>query len=261
MTYFEKEKNLVNVLQEIPCSETLFLSKRLNLRMLYSKIHNSFVWETHWEDRSSKGALPPDFFSDKFKLMLEVMRVDDHGYKKKGKYINPTYERERVIEKKLKQCIGDDGVYESLNIFVVPDTQLSTEQDHNYKFYLENFRRVLNKHKSKIDTYRKNHPGYKIVFYVFDESCAYMLPADPSVKRLKHGETVTGQPHNHFLDTTFLECFIESDIDYLIWCTPFKMFVSSDGVVDFPKVCVFDCKKKIKQQICYDKDRMIATEE
>ena len=37
------------------------------------------LWKT-WIDASSKNALPPDFYNNKFKLMMDVMRIDDHTF-------------------------------------------------------------------------------------------------------------------------------------------------------------------------------------
>ena len=43
-------------------------------------------------------------------------------------------------------------------------TDLPEREDHNYQFYIENFKRTIEKHIRSIPLYRKNHPNYKIVF-------------------------------------------------------------------------------------------------
>ena len=46
-----------------------------------------------WINSSGKNDPPPDFYNDKKKLMMDVMRIDDHAYiNKKGK-ANMCYEK------------------------------------------------------------------------------------------------------------------------------------------------------------------------
>lgn len=262
MTFYEKEENLIGMLQSVPFYKTAFFSRGLKLRLLYSKVHNWLKWHLFWKDSSAKNALPPDFYSDRYKLMLEVMRVDDHGFRKNGKYRNPSYEREREIEKRLRAIAGDEETFNSLTIFIVPKTGLPTIDDHNYKFYLENFKRTIEKHKNKIAKYKENHPGYKIIFYVFDESSAYFVPADEKIKILKSGEKALGFVHQYYKDKAFLQAFLDSDIDYLIWHTPFKLVWTYDKVsMKMPQICVFDCKKSVEMTIDYNPDAMVSVEE
>lgn len=260
MTYFEKEENLVEMLQYVPYCQTLLLPNRIKDRKVFSKIHNQQKWKTHWINSSAKNALPPDFYSDKYKLMLEVMRVDDHGYKKNGKYRNPTYERERELENNIRGCVSDERGYISSDIFIVANTGLPSEEDHNYNFYLENFKRVIEKHRKKIAKYKQNHPGYKVLFYVFDESSAYFLAKDKTAKTPKPGEIVLGEHHLYWRDKAFLSAFMETEIDYVIWYTPFKMIATVEPCIELPKVCFFYCKKQIEKNIEYDIERMVSVE-
>ena len=63
--------------------------------------------------------------------------------------------------------------FPNTNFIVNAITDLPTEKDHNYSWYKESFERVLNEHNKKVELYKKNHPGYKIIFFVFDESTLY----------------------------------------------------------------------------------------
>lgn len=261
MTFYEKEKNLIEMLQDVPYYNTVLLPRGIKTRMLYSKIHNKLKWKRHWIDSSAKDALPPDFYSDKYKLMIEVMRVDDHGFKKNGKYRNPTYEREQMLENEIRKYVDNERIFNSLEIFIVPNTGLPTEEDHNYKFYTENFQRTIGKHKKKIAKYKENHPGHKMIFYVFDESSAYFLAEDKNVKTPKPGEVVAGRAHFFWRDKAFLKVFMDSEIDYLIWFTPFKKIVTVGPYVDWPKVYFFDCKKGVENLLDYDVERMVSVEE
>lgn len=262
MTFYEKEKNLIEMLQDVPYYNTVLLPRGIKTKILYSKIHNKLKWKRHWIDSSAKDALPPDFYSDKYKLMIEVMRVDDHGFKKNGKYRNPSYERERELENRIRNMTEDEETFNSLEIFIVPKTGLPTYEDHNYKYYLENFRRTIEKHKNKIANYKENHPGYKIIFYVFDESSAYFVPEDEKIKLLKSGEKALGFVHQYYKDKAFLQAFLDSDIDYLIWHTPFKLVQTMGNVsINMPKICVYDCKKAVKKTIDYNPEAMVSVEE
>ena len=104
-------------------------------------------------------------------------------------------------------------------------TDLPSCEDHNYLFYYENFKRTVEKHISKIPLYRQNHPDKKLIFFVFDESTAYLRVDDKELAQ--RGpiplEKFWGVPQCFFADTRFMEVFRETDIDFLIWFAPYKM--------------------------------------
>ena len=129
--------------------------------------------ESGWIDRSGKGDSPPDFINPERKLMLEVMRADDHerlGDNGRS-LVNPQKEAEAKLLK------GYDEEFRQLlaqcpdaRLFVNAHSDLPTEEDHNYNFYLDSFSRVIGKHGGHAESYRVNYPGYKLVFLVFDEA-------------------------------------------------------------------------------------------
>ena len=51
-----------------------------------------------------------------------------------------------------------------------------------------------------------------------------------------------GLPHFWWNDYNFLECVEDSDIDYLIWFTPYKHFDSLEKI-ELPKIIVCDLSK------------------
>lgn len=65
-------------------NDIFFLSDDADTHRVFKSIYNDSLWE-EWTDASAKDAPPPDFYNDTQHLMLEVMRVDDHGFKKKEK--------------------------------------------------------------------------------------------------------------------------------------------------------------------------------
>lgn len=48
-----------------------------NIKIIHS-LYKDINWKS-WINNSGKDQLPPDFYNNKEKLMLEVMRVDDHA--------------------------------------------------------------------------------------------------------------------------------------------------------------------------------------
>jgi hypothetical protein len=62
----------------------------------------------------------------------------------------------------------------------------------------------VKKHIKSIPLYQKNHPGYKTVFFVFDESCGYVLAEDElqALNGIREGEAFYCSPYLHFADNT-----------------------------------------------------------
>lgn len=151
----------------------MLLNDSVAVREIFASIHDPEEWKL-WSDSSGKSDPPPDFYNDKLKLMMDVMRIDDHAFESKnGKIVNPTNQRESVIQKQIRKSGLLDSFPNVKNVIVTAVTDLPTDEDHNYKFYYSNFERVLMKHNNQIDLYGKNHPGYKTIFLVLDESSAY----------------------------------------------------------------------------------------
>ncbi len=55
------------------------------------------------------------------------------------------------------------------------------------------------------------------------------------------GEMIVGKPHLFFWDENFVNVFLHSGIDYLIWYAPVPAG-TSQGIFELPKVVMFDCK-------------------
>lgn len=213
-----------------------------------------------WADLTAKGEGAPDFASEANKLMVEVMRVDDHE-QRPG--FNPLrrYEGEILIDEDggLHTLMATCGLKAGLLLNVTTD--LSSEEDHSYCFYLESFRRIVGKHAAKAQGYRESNPDKRLIFFVFDESTAYLACSDEGATR-RAGEEVIGQPPWFFLDSEFLKVIRKCGADYFVWFTPFKHAWLSDGShVDAPTVCVFDCARFDVDAIEYDSARVVSSEE
>lgn len=258
MNYFDNENRIIERLQRVDSSSVYFPVEKEELVVIFEAIHSEKQWK-RWKDSSGKSDPPPDFYCEDLKLMMDVMRVDDHAFiNDKGKVDNPTNARESAIQKELKASGILDGFPNIDSVFVNAITDLPTEQDHNYKFYKDNFIRTVEEHKRKIGLYKQNHPGFKTIFFIFDESSAY-VEAEQKPKDIYKGMPITGRLHYWFFDKAFLQRFMNSDIDYVIWFTPFK-YMKSDCNIVLPKVVFYDTQQKIEEEKDYINDKMVSSE-
>lgn len=258
MLYADKESNIIDLFHSVSAHEIALIPESTQSEAVLKCVWDETLWQ-EWTDSSAKDAPTPDFFNDTEKLMMEVMRVDDHGRKKKGTIINPTYMRERELEHELRESGLIDENSGEQKIIINAITELPTEEDHNYRFYFENFRRTVEHHRNKIDNYQRNHPGYKLIFFVFDESSAY-FEADLPHKHVASREIVSGHPHYYFMDKRFIDIIKDAGADFFVWYAPFKLLLSDEGKIDLPKACVFDCKDDLMPLIEYDMNKMVSAE-
>ena len=247
MNRYDKEINIIRDFQWMNNSEIALMTKDLKTISVLKSIHSKRKWKK-WIDSSSKNDLPPDFYNPDLKLMMDVMRVDDHTHiDKNGKIVNLHNKRESEL---LVEMINKNDslriAAEKGNVFIIPRIDLPTDEDHNYNNYKECYNRVINKHIKKIKKYKENHPGYKVIFFVVDESSPYIKCFGEKRARVV-GESIYAQPHFWWVDNNMLSCFRDSEVDYLIWMTPYKHFDSKEKVV-LPKAIIYNVKK-----IKYDK--------
>lgn len=246
MNYFDNEEKIIECFQSVSKSEVYFPAQTGKCLKIFNSIYNKRSWKK-WINNSVKSNPPPDFFTVKLSLMMEVMRVDDHAhFNEKGVLINPVNQRESIIQKEIRKKFKADNSeldLATIDIIVNASSGLPSNEDHNYHFYYSNFQRVLKKHINKIPLYRKNHPDKELIFFIFDESTGYLVADDEDL--VKRGpvplEWFKATPLCHFADERFISVFKETDIDYIVWYTPYKMFHGVE--VQPPKVCVFDVNK------------------
>lgn len=262
MNYFDNEENILEWFRNTFEQQVLFPIENAECTELYLSLSDERKF-LDWINSSGKGDPPPDFYNPKINMMMDVMRVDDHGHiVGKGKYINPVNQRESQIQRELRESGFLDMFPNVQSVFVNAVTDLSEREDHNYQFYVDNFKRTLEKHIRSIPLYRKNHPNYKVVFFVFDESCGYVVAdsIEQAKKGVSQGEMFCCYPYICFMDKRFVDVFIGTDIDYVIWFSPYKHFDSD--MPELPTVCVYDVKNmNLSECIDYPEDLMMSTEE
>ena len=240
----------------------MFATQSETIEAVYLSIHTEALWN-NWINSSGKSDPPPDYYSPKDELMMDVMRVDDHAFvDKKGKIQNPTNAGESKLYKELKES-GIQEIFPNTELIVNAKTLLPSEQDHNYLFYKSNFERVVSEHIKKLPLYQSNHIGYKTVLFVMDESSAYLQCENnkPNMDEAHEGEMIAGKPHLFFWDKNFVNVFLHSGIDYLIWYAPYKLLRTSQGIFELPKVVMFDCKTgNYDNLIKYNEERICSSE-
>ena len=221
-----------------------------------------------WVDHSGKNEEPPDFINHSKQLMMEVMRVDDHermGDDGKN-FINPLRARESKLIKEYEPELRNimSGCASNPQFALAARTNLLTDEDHSYEKYLTSFSRIVNKHAEKAALYRRNYPGYKLVFFVMDESsfCMEENKNDSDSRNHSIGATVEGRPHIHFADEVFLDAIINSNADYFVWYTPFKHaeLFARDSVPSLPESVIYDMSQIPNHSISYDSTRMVSCE-
>lgn len=262
MDIFDNEVEIIELFQSVKTSSVALIPEDSpQCESLFMSIKDRSQWK-NWHNTSGKADPPPDFYSDKYGFMMDIMRVDDHGRKsKKGKLVNPTRRRETEITRELEDA-GIFKVFPNAKPLLIVDTKLPTHEDHNYVFYRDEFIRVLESHKNKIPNYKINHPALKTVFFVFDESSQYMQMNEKNIS-IAEGAVVKAMPHLWFADADFLKVFVGTDIDYIIWFAPYKlceMFDNTGTAVKLPEVVIIDTNNVTINAIKYTTHLMESVE-
>ena len=172
----------------------------------------------------------PDFEDLTQRLLLEVMIVDDHP--RPGKK-DATRARETAILRELREA-GFEQMAPNASLLAAVDSGLPTEQDHNYRAYVDHFATVVVKHSHKISAYRAQRPGFDLGFLVFDESTAYFESLGA------FGRHSRGRAHVHFADQVFLNVIRDAGVDYVMWLTPYKVLNTDIGRHILPRLTILD---------------------
>ena len=263
MDLYDNEIEIIKLFQDVRSSEVLLLPENNEeCERIFMSISQLDRW-SKWKDSSGKSDSPPDFYCNEYGLMMDVMRVDDHGHVgKNGKTIvNPTLTRETEVTRELIEKGVFDAFPNAKPILIV-DTELTTDEDHNYIFYCDSFTRTIESHKKKIPQYQKNHPNCKTIFFVFDEASPYFETKEKPVSR-KVGDVAQGQPHLWFWDRAFVKVLEDSKIDYLIWYTPYKHCTLTDKAgcsVELPIAVIMKVKDGTLETRDYCADKMMSAE-
>lgn len=120
-------------------------------------------------ENNGHDALPPDYYSNEFSCMFDVMRVNDSEIKKS---YNPVKIRERNAEKDLKESGLLDKINPNVTVFVRSESD--DVREHTMKNYKRNCNRVMSEHIRKLYIWGKEHPNIKHKgLLIFDETECY----------------------------------------------------------------------------------------
>lgn len=251
MNFFDKESNIIEWMQGTSIKDVCFTFSTISCFLFYLSIRLPILYQ-YWIDNSGEIKAPPDFYSDKYRFMLEVMRVDD--YKLGGKSPN-ALETKLVYELNLERKRNNLPTFDEDNIKLIVLPDMSKASINNYDVYVSNFSRIVKKHVDKINIYRSNHENYKLCFFIFDESTCYGEPFFLDEYEKKHaGDSMLVNLHLFWLDRNLIDVFIDADIEYVFWFAPFK---NLPGNPRFPSLFLIDVKKYKKK--FYSKTRQYSS--
>lgn len=101
----ESEKQLIRRFQTEPSKVICLLCGTSKEIELCNIIQSGDFWN-EWVDAFAHDAPPPDFYSNKYGLMMDVMKVDDNTRKtKKGKLRNPRAELENKLQEEVAELL------------------------------------------------------------------------------------------------------------------------------------------------------------
>ncbi len=252
MTDYDVEMNIIQDLFDVELNECCPLGDKNMTRIeemekILLSIINEDSFKKNWYDNSKNTNAPPDFISENLSLCMDIMRVDDHS---QGKGKN---ECRRLESKRHDELASIFNNYE--RIYVNEQTGLEQNLDHNYSFYYKEFKRVIDKHIRRLKTYKNNYGTEKSLFLVADESSG-------TYYRRKKGNY--GELHIFFYDKRFVESFIDSELDYLIWFAPYKFFETIPPKREYPTVVFYDIKgfrSRKNELIDYEENMMCINED
>jgi len=249
---FDNENVIMEFFRD-PENKVLAFPQGEELLKTFISINDEKQW-SEWIDSSSKDAPPPDYYNEKMKLMMDVMRFDDQQSIDCKKH--PTKSRESKLRKEIEESGWMDILPNVKHVFINGVSDLPQNEDHNFTRYRGNFTRVIENHSSKINNYKKNHPGYKLIFFVFDESSSIYADSNHNPKS---SFMIQGKPHICFLDRQMVDVIKNCGADYLVWFKPYNSFVTIKGINDgLPKIVMYDIKKMEVDTIDYTNKKMIS---
>lgn len=207
-------------------------------------------------ENNGHDALPPDFYSDEFSCMFDVMRINDSEIKKS---YNPVKIRERKIEKEIKQS----GLFNPNSTLFI-SSESDDEKEHTLQNYVRNCNRVMSEHIKKIDIWQIEHPDIKYKgLLVFDETNCYFEGKAVHVFENQYlfmwDKNKPLMLHKPWMHECFVKDAYESDLDFIIWFCPYK----SHGKVceylhcDYPEIIILDTRFPRTDYINYDISKFV----
>lgn len=238
--YFNSEIKIFEFMQTLTQDDDLYYFPNKNNKMrkmkeILNSIVNEGIFKTEWIDNSKATNFPPDFYSNNLKMMMDVMRFNDFEIVENNKIKNPQLQHESKVFKELK----DQGVFNSFPNFE-NFININSGVSSSYENYLNSFKRVIANHDKSFSLYKKNHPNFKLIYFLFDESEFIYYE---NYEEILGGLNLMKEDcniHLHYLDSNFLEVIKNSKADYVIWFAPYKKNAKWNDFVE--SITIFDVK-------------------
>lgn len=170
----------------------------------------------------------------------------------------------RSNEAKVRQEINESGLLDSLpnieRVMINVNSDLPTNDDHNFKRYRGNFNRTVEKHAKKVSNYKRNHPRFELIFFILDETSG-MYFENHEGKEVVKGDSYYSRAHCHWLDEDMVKVIKDCGADFFVWYKPHNSFETPFGVNDdFPKIVIYDISKMDFVTLKYDEKKMMSSE-
>ena len=260
--FLDKEIDLMKYLQINLALEQVLL---YNGNSLEKKVWHCIKDIDALQDNSGHDSLPPDFFSTRYSVMFDVMRTNDTEEKKT---YNPKLSRERKMENELKEkeIIGEHNP----NAIVICNSETSKVDEHSYTKYLKQLKRVVsdhlssNGHPNKVkEIWEKEHPNIKYKgLLVFDETeCYYegqtFYAGNEQFAHLWRNDKPLVL-HRPWEDKNMMQQFYESDLDFVVWACPYKVFssITLESKQFYPAVVIIDVRNRRDKYCEYDEEHL-----
>lgn len=280
--HFNDEQTLIDHMRRTPQECIKLFPDNKAIRKILKTFQNQSMWVANMKNTQH----PPDFYTEKYQLMGDIMQVDDCGhtvhYTKKSKYKNPQRAIDGTKYKELEASGILDACPNLQQIFINTETShLSTNEHHQFTWYRDEFARIVREHIDSLPLYHQKCPGYKTIFFIYDESHPYIqLPSclyNQEMLKNRGIDVSEESLHYAFLDSEMLQVLQETitdngqtyGIDYVIWFFTNKAIDvmhaytgERQTVLLQPQLVILDCSKiKNLRSITYPTNCMYTLRE
>lgn len=235
----DSEINIYNDFLDVPYSKILLIGPKT--KSLINKIRD----KSSWIDNSSNTNNPPDFYSDKYKLMMDFMRISDCEFEtKNGKIVNPN----NIREKEIMNGKVENGIILIMN----PKTGKKIEryipdfkEPCTYNNRIKSFEKTIIKHKNKINIYKKNHPGFKTIFFIYDDSAPYIIAPHGIINPKANTKCNSYGLYLYWRDKKIIDVLQKDGNipDYVLWYTPnvegHQIYKADGTLLEINKITLF----------------------
>ena len=217
-------------------------------------------------ENNGHDCLPPDYYSDSFSCMFDVLRIND-AERKKGR--NPIIAQEQKMRKEFKNA----GLLNSQYFQVAFEAGTSGDiNEHSFPQYKKQAKRVIQEHINKIPLWVDAHPCIKHKgLLILDESRLCFEGTKTHIKDdyfafafdRNHGLI----PHETWNDAEFIQPIYDSLLDFVIWINPYKncnevifnynSSMKQNRSIRYPALMIVDTRFHRSEFIQYNYDKLV----